>query len=261
MKRDLSLLAPTERFSSRAADYVRYRPKYPPALLQTLAAETGLRPEHSIVDIGSGTGFSSLLFLGNGNRVYGVEPNAEMRRAGEEYLARWPNFTSIAGSAEATSLPAASVDFVIAGQAFHWFDVARARTEFARILRPPGWVALFWNRRAADASTFMRAYEDVVTRRSRDYAQVRHDRVTAADVAAFYDDGRFAFHTFATAQTLDFDGLAGRTFSSSYMPGWDDPAAPALLDELRLLFAQSANDGVVTMQYVTELYCGLVHAP
>src|SRR5713101_378777 len=107
-----------QRFSNRVADY----PGYPPAVLDLLRAECGLRPEHLIADMGSGTGLLSELFLKNGNRVFGVEPNEAMRQAGEEHLASYDGFTSINGSAEATTLLQASVEFVTAAQAFHWFE-------------------------------------------------------------------------------------------------------------------------------------------
>src|SRR5216110_1873941 len=125
-----------QRFSNRVADYVRYRPGYPPATLDLLRAECGLRPGNVIADIGSGTGLLSKLFLKNGNRVYGVEPNKEMREAGEEYLASYEGFSSIEGSAESTTLGDSTIDFVTAGQAFHWFEPNAARSEFARSLSP-----------------------------------------------------------------------------------------------------------------------------
>src|SRR5712691_7831802 len=136
-----------QRFSNRVADYVRYRPGYPPAVLDLLRTDCGLRPDHVVADIGSGTGILSKLFLENGNRVFGVEPNAEMRQAGEEYLASYDGFSSIEGSAESTTLADSSVDFITAAQAFHWFDPQAARREFARILKPGGWVVILWNDR------------------------------------------------------------------------------------------------------------------
>src|SRR5271154_5572153 len=122
----------TQRFSSRVDNYVRYRPGYPPAVLELLKEECGLTAESVIADVASGTGIFTRLLLENGNRVFGVEPNAEMRRAGEEYLAAFPRFTSVAGTAEATTLPDHSVDIVTAAQAAHWFDRAKARREFVR---------------------------------------------------------------------------------------------------------------------------------
>lgn len=87
-----------------------------------------------IADIGSGTGLLSELFLKQGNIVYGVEPNLEMRQAGELLLKDYPNFHSMNGSAELTTLPNQSIDLIVAGQAFHWFDVGQCRQEFQRIL-------------------------------------------------------------------------------------------------------------------------------
>src|SRR6267154_5222818 len=104
----------TSRFSDRVENYVRYRPGYPPEVLQTLRTECGLSPKHVLADIASGTGIWTRELLENGNSVFGVEPNAQMRAAGERLLASFPKFTSVTGTAEATTLPDASVDFVTA---------------------------------------------------------------------------------------------------------------------------------------------------
>src|SRR5437764_1020077 len=127
---------PTQRFSTRVDNYVKYRPGYPPAIVGLLEAECGLTPESVVADIGAGTGLLAELWLRHGNPVCGVEPNREMREAGARLLAAYPAFTSVDGTAEATTLPDQSVDFVTAGQAFHWFEPVAARREFARILRP-----------------------------------------------------------------------------------------------------------------------------
>src|SRR5262245_9983579 len=111
-------------------------------MLEVLKNECGLTPDSVIADVGSGTGLLAKLFLENGNRVYCIEPNREMRQAGEGILEDYPKFLSVAGTAEATALSDASVDFVTAGQAAHWFDATKARHEFRRILRPGGWLAL-----------------------------------------------------------------------------------------------------------------------
>jgi ubiquinone/menaquinone biosynthesis C-methylase UbiE len=137
---------PTQRFSDRVENYVRYRPTYPQVVVETLAVECHLTTASIIADIGSGTGILTKLFLDNGNRVL-VEPNREMREAGERLLVDCAGFTSIAATAESTTLPDHSVDFVTAGQAFHWFDREKARAEFTRILKPGGWVVLVWNDR------------------------------------------------------------------------------------------------------------------
>ena len=106
----------TTRFSDRVAYYIKYRPGYPAKVITLLNREIGLSPATVIADIGSGTGISSELFLKNGNRVFGVEPNQPMREAAESRLAGYDAFISINGTAEATTLPDASVDLVTAGQ-------------------------------------------------------------------------------------------------------------------------------------------------
>ncbi len=152
----------TKRFSNRVENYVRARPRYPRPALELLVRQIGLTPEWVIADVGSGTGFSAELFVQNGNLVYGVEPNREMRQAAESYLGGFANFRSVDGTAEATGLDEGSIDCVVAGQAFHWFDAAKARQEFRRLLKLDGWVVLMWNTRKLAANAFMQAYEELL---------------------------------------------------------------------------------------------------
>ena len=151
--------SPTERFTSRVETYIKYRPTYPAAVIDLLRSECGLTADAIVADVGSGTGILSELVLKNGNEVIGVEPNQAMRLAAEHLLSSYPRFRSVEGSAEASTLPAASVDLITAGQAFHWFDATAARREFARILKPNGSVALIWNDRQLDSTEFLRGYE------------------------------------------------------------------------------------------------------
>ncbi len=244
------------RFSNRAADYVRYRPGYPPALLDLLRVECGLRSGHVIADVGSGTGFLCELFLQNGNRVFGVEPNEAMRQAGEEYLASYDGFASVNGSAEATTLDDASVDFVTAGQAFHWFDQDAARCEFARILKPPGWVVVLWNDRRISETQFGRGYEDLLVRYGTDYQRVRDAYPEVGDIRKFFGEGNFSARKLPNEQTLDWDGLAGRLRSSSYAPQAGHPDYAPMMAALEELFRANQQDGRVRMQYTTQIYLG-----
>ena len=168
----------TSRFSDRVENYVRYRPGYPPEVMQALKAECGLASSHVVADIASGTGIWTRMLLENSNPVFGVEPNAEMRAAGERLLAAFPKFTSTAGTAETTTLSHQSVDFVTAAQAAHWFDRARARREFVRILKPGGWLVLLWNERVTDSTKFLRDYEQLLLTYGTDYQDIRHERPT-----------------------------------------------------------------------------------
>src|SRR5271165_720809 len=169
--------APTERFSDRVDDYVKYRPHYSREVVEVLTSACGLSPDHLVIDVGCGTGLLAKIFLENGNQVIGVEPNANMRQAGERFLSVFEKFSMVAGSAEHTSLPGHYADFVIAGQAFHWFQPDATRKEFAGILKPGGWAVLIWHDRDMESTSFLRAYEEFLVQYSTDYTTVAHNKV------------------------------------------------------------------------------------
>ena len=247
---------PTQRFTGRVGNYDRYRPSYPRAILNLLETECDLTSDSVIADVGSGTGILSKLFLENGNRVFGVEPNYEMCEVGERRLERYPRFTSVAATAEATTLDDASVDFVTAGQAFHWFDVERCRAEFARILRAGGWVVVIWNARRRNTTPFLAAYERLLREHGTDYEQVEHGRSAAGMVDEFFGSDGYETKTFDNAQTFDLDGLKGRLLSSSYVPGPGEPGSEAMLREAAEIFYDHQSDSTVTIEYDTKVYYG-----
>ncbi len=247
---------PTQRFSSRVDNYVRYRPRYPEAILETLRTDCGFTPESVVADIGSGTGFLTELFLQNGNTVYGVEPNPDMRAAGERLLQSYPGFHSVDARAEATTLPDHSFDLVVAGQAFHWFAPEKTKVEFARIMQPEGWVALVWNGRETSGSPFLVAYEQLLRTYGTDYEQVRHKGTEENVLAAFFGPGALQKRIFDNQQTFDYEGLEGRLRSSSFTPEPGDPRFAPMLDALRDLFDRYQTEGKVTFVYRTVLYYG-----
>jgi ubiquinone/menaquinone biosynthesis C-methylase UbiE len=244
-----------QRFSSRVADYVRYRPGYPAELIPLLRGECGLRSGHVVADIGSGTGFLSEIFLKNGNRVYGIEPNEAMRLAGEEYLASYDGFSSIDASAEATTLEDAGVDFITAGQAFHWFEPVATRREFARILKPGGWVVVVWNDREK-TSPLAGAYEDLIVKYGVDYARVRESYPEAQMIREFLRSASVSERSLPNSQTFDREGFAGRLRSSSYVPKEGQENYASMMAELEEIFRAYQKDGHVTLEYATHVYFG-----
>jgi len=246
---------PTQRFSNRVENYVKYRPGYPQEILNVFRGEMGLTQASVIADIGSGTGISAKLFLENGNRVFGVEPNEPMRRAAEEFLKDLPDFNSINGTAAHTTLPDDSVDFIVAAQAFHWFEGDETRAEFERILKPKGYTALIWNERQTDTNSFLTEYESFLLKFATDYTKVRHENTGEKELRNFFR-GDFAVEVFQNEQILDLAGLKGRVLSSSYMPAADDPGYEPMLEALKALFTKYQESGKITILYDTRVNYG-----
>jgi SAM-dependent methyltransferase len=245
-----------ERFSNRVENYIRYRPGYPKEILKLLGERANLRASSVVADVGSGTGISARLFLENGNRVYGVEPNREMRRAAEEFLKSFPLFESVDGTSSDTTLENESVDFVVAAQAFHWFDRAKTRAEFRRILRrPAGSVVLMWNERQLDTNEFLREYERFLIEFGTDYEQIRHDNLSEKIFEEFFQAG-FQKAVFQNIQTLNFEGLRGRALSASYIPTEENPRFGEMIKTLESLFTKHQKNDTIQISYDTNVYYG-----
>lgn len=247
------------RFSRVVENYRRYRPRYPQQLIAWLEAECGLSSAQVVADIGSGPGFMAELFLNNGHPVYGVEPNLEMRSAAETLLGSNPLFTSIAATAEATTLANHSVDMITVGNAFHWFQHEQTRQEFLRILAPHGWVILAWNLERNNGSPFAVSFEqfwqkyidpsaDFNRRRRSDY------------ISQFFGVDNFKEKSLDNYQVCDFDALQGLVLSFQKTPKADDPRYSAMLDELKAIFNQYHKAGTVTLEYDTALVYGQLSA-
>ena len=248
----------TTRFSSRVADYVKYRPHYPLEILDLLAESCGLTPDSLIADIGSGTGILAKLFLENGNPIIGVEPNKEMREAGEAYLAEFGRFTSMNGTAESSLVPTRSMDFVLAGQAFHWFDREKARKEFMRILKPEGVAVLVWNDRRIDTTPFLREYEALLQQYATDYQEINHKNIQDKAVFQSFFGGDFFEASFDNIQRFDFAGLMGRLNSSSYAPPKDHSNYAPMAQRAKEIFEAYQVNGEVAFEYDARVYYGLV---
>lgn len=247
---------PTQRFSARVDDYVRYRPSYPEDVVDVLRRDCGLSAGSIVADIGSGTGLLAELFLKFGCEVHGVEPNPEMRVAGERMLRSFDRFHSVDARAEDTTLPPASMDFVTAGQAFHWFDPGAARAEFDRILKPQGWVVLVWNERRVSDTPFLRRYEALLQHYATDYARVDHRKIDDSAVQRFFGHDSWRLAIFDNRQYFDLDGVQGRLRSSFYVPLPGTPVHHALIRELAELFQECQQNGTVAFLYETKLYYG-----
>jgi SAM-dependent methyltransferase len=253
---------PTRRFSSRAENYAKYRPGYPDALYAYLASQAGLLPGDNVVDIGSGTGLLSALFLSHGHVVYGVERNAEMRAYAENQFHGESRFNSLDGRAESIPISDGSVEMVVVGQAFHWFDSKVAKREIQRVLAHGRQVALIWNRRDTQKSAFLAAYEALLDKYGTDYKLVDHKRTVAdEEIAEFFAPNPFGKTALPNRHTLDEEGLKGRLLSSSYAPMEGDANHQPMIAELSEIFAQFQNKQLIHFDYLATVYHGEIHTP
>lgn len=245
-----------ERFSNRVDAYVKYRPSYPSEAIAHLYDTIGFGENSIIADVGAGTGKFSELLLSQGSTIIAVEPNKEMGEAAEQRLGANPKFRAVPGSAENTGLPDHSVDFIVCAQAFHWFDRALTRQEFARILKPGGQVVLIWNSRIISGTPFRESYDRLLHTYGIDYAKLMHKNISPTDLAAFYAPQPMSEARFIYSQSFDFEGLSGRLHSSSYIPTPEHPQYEPMMKELRTIFDQNEQDGLVPFEYETEIYWG-----
>lgn len=245
----------TTRFSNRVDDYVKYRPGYPSEMRTYLQTAFEVTTDKIIADIGSGTGISSDYFLQAGYQVIGVEPNAEMRNKSEALLSHYPSFSVSPGTAEETQLSDSSVDVIIAGQAFHWFDVEKCKIEFKRILKGAGPLVLFWNERLT-ASAFEIAYDQLIVDHAIDYVKVDHRNVDMGSIQKFFSPETCELRTFPNQQIFNYEGLQGRLLSSSYMPQKGDAGYEAMIKDLEILFETYQENNVIQINYATKVYVG-----
>jgi len=258
---ETSALDPTVRFSERALAYAMGRPGYPAQIAAHLAHELNLAHGAVIADLGSGTGLSSRIFVQAGFEVIGVEPNAPMRAMAEQALAHAPGFRSVAGSAHATTLEDASVDCVVAAQAFHWFDLTATRAEVLRILRRPPRAALIWNVRRGEDCAFARGYEQLLLEYGDEYPQIRERHTDEDSIGAFFGGPHWRRSVFENRTELDFELLAARVNSTSYLPAPNQSGHAPMMRALRELFDATARNGRVVMQYDARVYFGVMHDP
>ena len=241
----------TTRFSDRADDYVKYRPGYPVKIIALLTEKAGLNKTSVIADIGAGTGISSKLFLDNGNPVYAVEPNKEMREAATFLLPKKENYISINGTAENTHLEKQSIHMIFSAQAFHWFNKVKAKTEFARILALNGNIVLVWNIRN-NTHDFQRGYEKILNGIPA-YHDVHHRDITDTEIADFFSPKKMYAEHLNNSQTFGLEGLKGRLRSSSYCPK-EGAVYDSLMQQLETLFVKHARKGFITFEYITKIF-------
>ncbi len=252
---DISQFQPTERFSSVVEDYSLYRPSYPNQLIHILQETYSLRPEHTIADVGAGTGILTELLLQNKNKVLAVEPNDRMREVCEQKLSVYPNFHSIKGTAESMDIEGNSIDLITCAQSFHWFDYGKTIPEFQRILKEDGIIALIWNERKHTEDGLMFQYENLLNDYCEEYKDINHKKLSYELFQTLFPDRDIKVHKIDNHQDMNLESFKGRLRSCSYCPKPEHKQYVPLMDEMDRLFSIFQNNGKVRFTYVTQLYC------
>lgn len=247
---------PTGRFTGRVEAYRRYRSRYPREIIPLLQEKCGLRRESIVADIGAGTGMLSELFLENGNAVFAIEPNADMRSACEELTVRFQQLKCIDGTAEDTHLPERSMDIIAVGRAFHWFDHQKCRAEFTRILKPGGWAVLAGLGPRRGKESVQDDYQAIIRQHGIDYERLRGRYNVKEAVQRFFEGGALQETEFSGFEELTYEGLEGHTLSLSVTPQPDHPGFLAMQQALKTYFEKYQLDGKILLPTNCRVYMG-----
>jgi SAM-dependent methyltransferase len=245
-------------FTSKVADYVAARPPYPPQLFAFFSDVVGVKKGSRVVDVGAGTGLFTAGLLEHGYDVLAVEPNEGMRRAADDRLRQFPGYSSAPGSAETMPLPACSADLIVAAQAFHWFDLERARTEFLRVLRPNAWVALVWNDRVL-ADPLHQALDEVFGEFGGQKRKALVSHETQREMPRFFGRCLPAELRWPHEHVLSEAGLQTLVFSRSYMPAPNSEQGKQAAKLTTRVFRRFATDDLVSVRYTALAFVGRPH--
>jgi SAM-dependent methyltransferase len=247
----------TDKFTNKADNYVKYRPSYPKEFIDYLSNEAGVGKDSIVADMGAGTGILTKLLLDRVKSVFAVEPNLQMRQACEKYCGDCKNFTAVDGTAETTSLPDKSVDFITVAQAFHWFDRDKAGSEFRRILKPGGKVVLVWNSRIS-SSEFIIENDELCRWIFPNFNGFSGGTDEDTTIYDFFRDGKCDCRVFNNNRLLSLEEYIGGSLSASYAPLEGDVNYNSFIEGLVKLFKKYSSGGKLLMPNNTRSYTGLL---
>lgn len=243
------------RYEELVNSYVKYLPSYPPEYINYLKNQGRLPKDAVVTDIGSGVGILAELISPHVKTVLAVEPDEKMRWAAAAHQYDTENITIINGSAEDTGLESNTVDLITVGQAFHYFDITSAHTEFQRILKPGGKVALAWHIRRTDYP-FGREYEALLKTYCPGYLGTGGQSTATSVYHRFFKNGNFEYLLFKNHRLIDRETFIGYSLSMPFTPVREDENFTCFIDQLSDIFKKYSENGKLEIQAYIESYIG-----
>lgn len=238
----------------KAESYVKGRSDYPEEVIDFVLEHCHLRRGDLLIDVGSGTGISSRAFSRKGLKVIGIEPSEHMRQQAQSAndQLKDPNRPIYKeGTGENIDVPDHSANIVLAAQSFHWCDPQRALAEFARVLKPGGWIVLLWHP-LDESDRFTRAYADLMRKYCRGLVENQIIHLTAG-VPLLLNNSLANRNKFVFREVLDMseEDLCNRALSDLFAPKEN---TEEWLNQLRGLHKKNQTNGSVVLRSLIELY-------
>jgi SAM-dependent methyltransferase len=241
-------------FAAAATSYEQGRPAYPAAAITHLAASLGIAPESRVVDLGSGTGKLTRLLRPMGARLLALEPVESLRRTFAQVL---PDIWLAGGVAEALPLHDGSVDAVVAGTCFHWFDGPIALREIHRVLRPGGRLGLLWNARDLSVDWVKQMVALVATYMHGDPPRYEGSSAWRAPFENSTLFTQLQLRQFPFVQSGDRQMVLARVASTSFVAALPEPEKQRVLGEVEALLDRhptTQNTPTIDFPYVADVY-------
>ncbi len=245
----------TVKFSGKAKEYTQGRPSYAREFIEALYNDYGFSDVSVIADIGSGTGKFAKQLLDKESIVYCIEPNTDMRLTAEKELSIYPNFQSVDGSAENTTLTDNSVDFVVTAQAFHWFNPQNFKKECCRIIKPDGKVFLIWNTRV-ETAPINQMLHGIYSKYCPDFKGFSGGTKLHDERIKEFFSNEYEYVTFDNPLYYDKEKFINRALSGSYSLRKGDVDYDLFLEEMIKAFDKMQANGIVVIENKTVAYIG-----
>lgn len=247
----------TKFYFGKQEDYSKYRPSYPKDLFEFLVKNYDLKSK-DIVELGAGTGKFAKIASLYSNKIYYVEPNADMINKGKEYCNDCNNIIFVNNSAENTKLNNNIADIIFAVQSFHWFDKTTVKEEVKRILKPNGYFAIVWNDWEDENNEFSRKYFKYISEWNTKLTGRKYQHKNVDDRKNFFKEGMYDTYTFIHSKQYNLEMLIGLSKSLSYAPKKDEIYYDEFIKGIIEIFNKYQIDDYVRFDFHTEMYIGKI---